>query len=70
MEKEFLKSLAVAAAAKEISRQNLDLDALAENHAVMMLDEIKNILNTRLSSDEKIERILKILVFCQVPPHI
>ncbi len=70
MEKEFLKSLVVAAAAKEISRQNLDLDALAENHAVMMLDEIKNILNTRLSSDEKIERILKILVFCEVPPHI
>ncbi len=55
---------------KELEKQKINPDDLAERHAIKMLDEITNIVDSQLSSDVKIEKILKILVFCKVPPHI
>jgi len=46
------------------------LIALAENHAIKMLEEIVKVLDERIPSDEQIRKILEIMFFFPVPPHI
>lgn len=70
MDEFFSSRLYKVAIKKELERQKINCDDLAERHAIKMLDEIINVLDTGLSSDAKVEKILKILVFCKVPPHI
>lgn len=70
MKYDYLNGLIETAVRKEIERQNLDLAELAERHAVKMLKEIRNILDQSIPCDIKIEKILKIIVCCPVPPHI
>ena len=70
MKYDYLNGLIETAVRKEIERQSLDLADLAERHAVKMLAEIRNILDQPLPYDIKIEKILKIIVYCPVPPHI
>ena len=70
MDEFFSKRLYKVAIKKELERQKINPDDLAERHAIKMLDEITNIVDSQLSSDVKIEKILKILVLCKVPPHI
>ncbi len=70
MDEFFSSRLYKVAIKKELERQKINPDDLAERHAIKMLDEITKIVDTQLPSDIKIEKILKILVFCKVPPHI
>ncbi len=70
MDEFYSRRLYKVAIKKELERQKINPDDLAERHAIKMLDEITKIVDSQLSSDVKIEKILKILVYCKVPPHI
>ena len=70
MDEFFSSRLYKVAIKKELERQKINPDDLAERHAIKMLDEIIKVLDSGHSSDVKIEKILKILVYCKVSPHI
>lgn len=70
MDSKFLKDILTIAVQNEISNLDLDYTALAEKHALKMLEQINVILDTNWDDDKKVNEILKIMVFCPVPPHI
>ena len=73
MDSEFIADVMTTAIQRELSTYNkehpINWAALAESHAFRMLDEIIKVLNERIPDSAKVEKILKIVAFCSVPPH-
>ena len=74
MKYNLLDDLICSAVRKEVSSQikskKIDLAQLAKEHSVRMLCEIADIINENISCEQQIQKILKVLVFCPVPPHV
>ena len=74
MKYDFSDDLISVAIQKEIDSQikskKLDPIKLSYQHAIKMLDEIACITDEHIPCDKQIEKIVKILAFCPVPPHV
>ncbi len=74
MKYEFASALVSEAVQKEFRKyaheNSLKWEQVAQNHAVRMLEAIRDVLDERISCDNKIDKIMKIILFCSVPPHI
>lgn len=74
MKYDFTDDLVSVAIRKEIATQikskKLDPIKLSYQHAIRMLDEIACITDEHIPCDKQIEKIVKILAFCPVSPHI
>ncbi len=69
MECDLLIGLMKTAIEHQIHKIDADWVKLADSHAVSMLGEIRRILDSHFDSDEKIDKIMKILLFMDVGPH-
>ncbi len=74
MKYDFADDLVSVAIRKEIASQikskQLDPINLSYQHAIRMLDEIACITDQHIPCEQQIEKIVKILAFCPVPPHV